>query len=458
MRNVHHGRTGAAPADPEITGTTAADIAASVRALVDAGTLQPGDALPSNRELAERLGVNRNTVAAAFRQLVQAGVAVTRGRGGTSIAEQAVLAEEGFARDTVLRDVGSGNPDPRLLPDLSAALATIDAEPVLYGESVIDPELAAWATEWIGEDQPREFRLIVTSGSVDAVERLLAQALSHGDAVALEDPCFLTSVHTARLSGYATVPVPVDDEGMTAEGLRAALASGVRAVVCTPRAHNPTGAGLTPARAAQLREVLAGFPYTLVIEDDHFSLLSATPFQSIVGPGHERWALVRSVSKFLGPDLRVAFVAADPLTAGRLATRMTPGTMWVSHLLQRLAHRLLSSDSAREQIDRAGEHYRARNRAFVARLAGHGVTAQARDGLNVWVEAGSDAEAVAAQLMRRGWLTRSGGEFALGSEHRAVNHLRLTVHDLDDTEAQTLADDVAAAVAAHRAPARAVRG
>ena len=77
----------------------------------------------------------------------------------------------------------------------------------------------------------------------------------------------------------AAAIVPVDGEGMTVAGLRAALDEGVRALVCTPRAQNPTGASLSAARARALREVLAEHPYVLVIEDDHFSLLSSQPFR-----------------------------------------------------------------------------------------------------------------------------------------------------------------------------------
>ena len=71
-----------------------------------------------------------------------------------------------------------------------------------------------------------------------------------------------------RLGGYRAVPVPVDAEGMTVDGLRAALAAGVRAIICTPRAQNPTGASLTAQRAAQLRAVLTDHPYVLLIEDE----------------------------------------------------------------------------------------------------------------------------------------------------------------------------------------------
>lgn len=303
-----------------ISGGTAAEIADSVRDLIEAGVLAPRDALPPVRTLARELDVNRNTVVAAYGLLARSGVVVGQGRAGTRVASHAPVAQEGpVAREGrsagVLRDVGTGNPAAELIPDLAPALQAAVGRPVLYGEPVIDRGLDAWARGWMALDVPAGFRLTVTSGAVDAVERLLAQALTRDDAVALEDPCFLASIHVTRLGGYRAVAVPVDDEGMTVDGLRAALAQGVRAVIGTPRAQNPTGVSLSARRAEQLRAVLAEHPYVLVIEDDYYSLLSRRPFHSMVGPGHRRWALVRSVSKFIGPDICLALVASDAETA-----------------------------------------------------------------------------------------------------------------------------------------------
>ncbi|MFP3416436.1 hypothetical protein SB773_33925, partial [Bacillus sp. SIMBA_074] len=81
-------------------------------------------------------GVNRNTAVAAYRQLAQAGLVVSRGRAGTVVAGHETVAQEGYAPDTVLRDIGTGNPDPRLIPDPAPALMTIASRPVLYGEPV----------------------------------------------------------------------------------------------------------------------------------------------------------------------------------------------------------------------------------------------------------------------------------------------------------------------------------
>jgi DNA-binding transcriptional MocR family regulator len=435
--------------DHEISGRSAAEIADSLRALVERGMLRPGDPLPSVRSLADRLGVNRNTVVAAYRQLTQAGVVVTRGRGGTRVADRSAVAQEGFAPDSVLRDVGTGNPDPALIPDVSRALAGVAGRPVLYGEPVIDPDLENWARDWMADAPAEEFSLTITSGAADAVERLLASALTREDGVALEDPCFLTSIHTVRVGGYRPVAVPVDEEGMTVAGLRAALDDGVRAVVCTPRAQNPTGASVSARRAAELRAVLAEHPYVLVIEDDHFSMLSREPFHSIIGPAHRRWALVRSVSKFLGPDMCLAVTASDAETADRLAMRLTPGTTWVSHLLQRLTLTLASDPAVLAEIERAGAHYAARNADFANRLTARGIPASSGDGLNLWVSLPVPARAVADRLMRRGWLARSGDDFALGDDGPS-QRLRLTTHDLADADAEQLADDIAAAVQAVR--------
>ncbi|MDQ1084240.1 MULTISPECIES: aminotransferase class I/II-fold pyridoxal phosphate-dependent enzyme [Microbacterium] len=440
----------------DLTGATASEIAADLRTRIERGELSPGTLLPSVRAVAADLGVNRNTVVAAYRQLAQAGLVEARGRGGTRVSDRAAVAQEGYTPDTVLRDVGTGNPDPALIPDPTAALAR-SARPVLYGEPVIDPGLESWAREWMADQLPRDdVRITVTSGASDAIDRLLAQALQRDDAVALEDPCFLSALHTVRTGGYRAVPVAVDAEGMTVDGLRAALDAGVRAVICTPRAHNPTGASLSAERARALRAVLAEHPYVLVIEDDHFSLLSRAPLHSVIGEGQRRWARIRSMSKFLGPDTCLAVTASDPDTADGLAVRLTPGTTWVSHILQRMTLALVRDDDVRAGIERAAEHYAEKNALFAAALTERGLPTTPGDGLNLWVPLPVPAASVREDLMRRGWLVREGDPFFLSAEHAGA-FLRLTVHDLDERSAAALADDIAAAAGTRRSASRSGR-
>ena len=76
--------------------------------------------------------------------------------------------------------------------------------------------------------------------------------------------------------GFRPVGVRVDQRGMDPVALEAALEDGARAVVCTSRAQNPTGASMDAERAAALRHVLQAYPEVFVIEDDHLSLVASS--------------------------------------------------------------------------------------------------------------------------------------------------------------------------------------
>ncbi|MFI6279224.1 aminotransferase class I/II-fold pyridoxal phosphate-dependent enzyme [Streptomyces sp. NPDC050988] len=436
-----------------IRGTTAAEIAGSVRDQVASGELVPHTGLPPVRALAAELGVNRNTVALAYRRLVEAGVAETRGRGGTVIAAVPQLAREGVAVGGDRVDLAGGNPDPRLLPDILAAARRGEYSRPLYGVPANDAGLDAWARADFAEDIDHSFRTLVTHGAVDATERLLTAHLTRGDLVAIEDPCFLASIGTLRLNGYRSAPVEVDGAGMRPDALRAALEAGARAVVCTPRAHNPTGASLTEERAVDLRAILAEHPQVLVIEDDHFSAVSARPYHRITPPNSARWALVRSVSKFLGPDLRLALVAADAETTARLAARLSAGTTWVSRLLQHTTRELLLDPRVHELHEQAREVYAQRSGLLVERLRAHGIEVPYRpDGLNVWVELDVDGRAAVAALAQRGWAVRAGHLFAPDpAAHRGA--IRVTASTVTEPQAEAFAVELAAVVADLRSTA-----
>ena len=132
---------------------TASDIFERIRREAHAGRLAAGQTLPSVREMADQLGVNRNTVAAAYRKLVAAGIAETLGRNGTVIRPAARLGEqEGLQPGSALADLASGNPDPAWLPDPLQALAASGYRPALYGQPVLDPALERLARQWFGAD------------------------------------------------------------------------------------------------------------------------------------------------------------------------------------------------------------------------------------------------------------------------------------------------------------------
>ncbi len=423
----------------KITGRSAEAIFDSIREGIGSGQLAAGSVLPPVRELAERLGVNRNTVAAAYKRLDGAGLASTAGRRGTVVRGPAqAMAREGSAPGLALRDLAGGNPDPRLLP----ALRLQAAAPRLYGADTVDARMQRLARASLDPHCPAGYALELTHGAVDGIERLLAAWLLPGDRIAVEDPCFLGSLNVLAAGGHAVLPVAVDAHGMQVEALRAALEAGARTVLLTPRAHNPTGASLDAKRARALRQLLAGYPQVAVLIDDHYALLSQQPYHSVLPADDRRWALLRSLSKALGPDLRLAWLGCDAATASRLRLRLAAGTGWVSHLLQDAASAVLESAPQRAKITAAGERYQQRLQSLQAQLRERGMqTPLSMEGLNLWLPLPDDSHAQVLALAARGWHVRGGEVFAVAAP---AHGLRITCAALGTTELRRLADDLVA--------------
>ncbi|MFJ6789000.1 aminotransferase class I/II-fold pyridoxal phosphate-dependent enzyme [Streptomyces angustmyceticus] len=427
-----------------IEGRRASEIAASVERAVGAGELQPGEVLPPLRELAVYLEVNPNTVAAAYRTLRDRGVIETAGRRGSRVRPRPASTPREALRVEVppgVRDASGGNPDPSLLPPLERALAHAAARsaqrPVLYGTPPVDDDLAALARAAFDDDGVPAGPVAVTSGALDAIERVLAAHLRPGDTVAVEDPGWGSLLDLIPALGLRPAPVGVDDEGPLPESLARALQDGARAVVVTDRAQNPTGAAVSRIRATELRTLLAAHPETLLIEDDHGHGIVDLPLHPLSGVT-DHWVLVRSTAKAYGPDLRLAVLTGDALTIDRVRGRQGLGPGWVSHLLQDTVVHLWRTTAVHPEAVAAA--YGRRRDGLIRALEERGVRARGRSGMNVWVPVPDETGAV-ARLLHSGWAVAPGARFRMASPPG----IRITVSALSDDDITPVADAVAAA-------------
>ncbi len=424
-----------------IRAGSAAELVRGIEAGVASGELAPGQRLPSVRRLAVEVGLSPVTVAAGLAELRRRGVVVTEQRRGTRIGAGPPIGSRRIRLPVPAgaRDLSSGNPDPALLPDLQCALAQTELPVRLYGEPPVLPELMAFARAQLQADGMQADALSVVSGALDGIERVLEVHLRPGDGVAVENPGYAALFDLLRAQGLSLRAVEVDDRGMLPAGLQAALARGARAAIITPRGQNPTGGALDAERASELRGVLASFPETLLIEDDHLGVLAGgTPLHSTAA-GRERWAATRSVAKALGPDLRLAVLAGDAGTVARVQGRQQCGPGWVSHILQGLVLRLWTDAEVQAQIARASATYARRRELLIDRLGRRGVGAHGASGLNVWVPVDEEAAVVGA-LMQRGWVVASGAPYRLPGSSPAI---RVTSATISSREAERLAGDLA---------------
>lgn len=377
---------------------------------------------PAVEELASVLGLPESACARGLRLLIRTGSLVARPDG--TLVPGAFFGKRPQASPTVpsdVRDLSSGNPDPGLLPVLPLDPPSAHR---LYGEPRVTEELLVAAAAHLAREGIREGPITLMPGGLEAIDRICSTLLEPGDPVIVEAPAYNGDLPLLSALGLRPLPVRVDEYGFDPEEFAAACAD-ARACLVRPRAQNPTGAALDEGRASALRGTVAAHPGLLMVEEDHAGPIAGVRYHSMIPPDHQRWLHVASVSKWLGPDMRFAFVTGTAQLVHRLDQRRLLGGGWVSRRLQHIVATAMSDDDAIATIAKAREDYAARRFALKDALREYGSHSPSRSGLNVWVVV-DDEQQIANGLRERGWLVAQGKEFGAPQEQA----IRITIGNL----------------------------
>jgi len=425
---------------------TAKGIALALSTGIDRGLLRPGEQLPPIRHAARDLEVAPATVSAAWSRLARAGLIETDGRRGTRVRESAVgprryrRALETAATWRV--DLSTGLPDPRLLPDLHAAMRRVprDRAAHSYLEDPVVPALReVLTTSWPYAAES----LTLVDGAMDAHSQLVAAHLRFGDRVAVEQPCFPPLLDLLEMAGVVPLPVAYDERGPVAADVAAALAAGAKMLFFQPWGQNPSSQSLSAARAAELAGVLEGRDLVVVEDDVSGGSVSAQPVSLGVHLPSQT-VLVRSYSKTHGPDLRLAAIGGPAAVVDPVVERRYLGQGWSSRLVQSILLDLLTDEASRSLVVQSQRTYAERTTALAGALAARGVVVPGRDGINVWVPVAEQGAAL-LHLAAAGIRAASGDPFWVSAP--ASDHIRITTATVDSGYDE-LADLVAGAARA----------
>ena len=329
-------------------GPVGAQIQDQLRTAIRDRRLDPGERLPSTRQLAELLGVARGTVVDVYEQLLAEGYVESAAGSGTRVAaidrpvaRTAPNSGAGKSAHSHSRpiDFEYGIPDLRTVPLSDWSWAMSKATQTLPTADLGDEDVAGSAHL---RDVVTAYHRRVRSGSADAGDAVIVSGFRQGlvfalaalaqsgiRRIALEDPGPRGQDEIARRAGIEPVAVRVDGEGLDVQRLRA---SGARAVLLTPAHQCPTGVVLGPARRRELiawAEEVDG----VILEDDYDAEFryDRQPVGSLQGLAPARVIALGSVSKTLAPAIRLGWVLAPPaVVAGivrekRLSSRGAPG-------------------------------------------------------------------------------------------------------------------------------------
>lgn len=455
-------------------------IAEAIESAIVSGRLRSGERLSTVRELAVQLGVSGTTIAAAYNLLSEKGwirSEVGRGTfvtspqiGGTFVGtskernnlsmigssplvtdspaktrrfgvsrvvpwrRRALMSSASRLRATYpdLADCSTGRPDPALLPLgvlqrvwKEVVDSTSHAELQYAGPEPVEELVKELLPRLASDNVPARSVDLVVGSSAQQLMVLTLQVLSSASAhsevtVAVENPGYPTIFDTYERAGHRLVGIEVDEFGAVPASLDAALRDGATAILLTPRAHNPTGASWSVDRAATLADVIADHPGTLVIEDDHFAGITTTRPGSLLADNRieDRVVYIRSFSKSIAPDLRIAVAVARPRLRMLLTEAKSFADGWTSRIAQRSLARALADEELDGLLDSAAAAYAQRRIAAARELhtafahLGGGAWSGA-DGVNIWVHlpSGSDSIHVIEQSAAMGVLVAPGEPF-----------------------------------------------
>ncbi|MBX2801801.1 MAG: PLP-dependent aminotransferase family protein [Myxococcales bacterium] len=323
---------------PEGDGPTFLRLAEAVVAEIQRGRLRPGDALPGTRKVATQLGVHRNTVVAAWRELRAQGWLETRQGAATRIASlPAPPPRHTTPRSTALDiqpmamprttepvapgvlDLAGGKPDLRLVPihDIARAWASAlrhtRGKLLAYGDPRGHPRLRQALSAMLAARRglvTDPDHIVITRGSQQAMYLLGRALLRPGDRVAVEELGYPLAWAALRASGAELVSITVDSEGLRVDQVEDAAKGGLRAVYVTPHHQYPTMATLGASRRMELLRLAAEYRFA-ILEDDydnefHFAGQPVLPLAA--RDTHGVVAYLGTLSKTLAPGLRLGFV------------------------------------------------------------------------------------------------------------------------------------------------------
>ena len=363
----------------ELAGTRVRSaLEGALREGVRTGRLGAGMLLPSSRALAGDLGISRNTIAAAYGQLVAEGWLTAKQGAGTRVAERAVAFEPvgspaAAAASRIRFDLGAGLPDLAAFPRAHwvaacrRALGAASFEVLGYGDPRGRPELRRALAHYLSRARGVHAdpeRIVICSGFAHGLA-LLCQVLRARGAASVVTEAYGQQSHrdTIVASGLRLATVPVDAEGADVRGLADA-----GAVLLTPAHQFPIG----PALAAERRTLAVEWARAtggLIIEDDYDGEFryDRQPVGAMQALAPEQVVYAGTASKSLAPGLRLGWlvlpaqlgvdvVAARQLTGG-------PGALEQLTLAE-----FITSGAYDRHVRRSRLAYRKRRDSLVAAL------------------------------------------------------------------------------------------
>lgn len=344
------------------------------------GNLLPGTKLPPQRELADYLDLNVSTISKAFRLCEQKGLLSAKVGSGTFVSFDA-LSNAYLLSDSKLQgivEMGATIPEPASYDPLMSQLKVM----------VQEPDFAKWFSYsrpndeiWQKDAAVKLMRksgyvttadsILFSNGGQNAITAILAGLCSRGDKIGTDPHTYPGLKTAAGMLGIQLVPIKQKDDEMDGEALiNACKNENLKGIYLVPDYHNPT----THRLSLSGRKTFAGIAKEygiFIIEDATYPLMCKESMPAVASYAPEHVIYIASLSKSMGPGLRMAYVSVPKRYKTLLANALYNMNISVSPLLAELAARMIVSNSIDHIIEGHRRQTIERNRLVNKYLSGY---------------------------------------------------------------------------------------
>jgi DNA-binding transcriptional MocR family regulator len=392
-------------------------LAEAIGAAVERGELSRGERLPTQRDLAQRLGIALATVTRGYGEAERRGwIASEVGRGTFVRGASGAAAERSLAdlRPNVLPPV----PFERELRESAARIVRDGAGAELFdyaphGGRQRHRETGARLFADVGVPSAAE-RVLVTAGVQHGMAVAFATLVPRGGALLVEERTYSGVKPLADLLGIRLVPVALDGEGLVPEALaEAAERTGARVLYAMAVLQNPSSTVMSATRVEVVARVAERLGLT-VIEDDTYGFL--LPEASRLAARLPDAICLTGTSKSLLPTLRIGYLHAPASAVARLEAAVGATVYVASPLAAELASSWVASGLYERIVAWKRAEARARQALATAALAGLGYAPHPASP-HGWLElpAGWSSAQLVGAAAERGVLLSPGESFTVGA-------------------------------------------
>ncbi len=337
------------------------EIVEAIAEAIEMQQLRPGQRLPTQRQLAQKLGVALGTVTRAYTEAERRNLLTAVVGRGTFVTGRSALqwprsGEEGAGTriDLTVNRLICEDFRAHFENTLMRIAKRVDLIDLFgYQRSAGPGEHRAAGAAWIARSglSVGVDRVVLCNGVQHGLATIFGALANPGDIVVTEELNYpgvrlLESMYRLRLR-----PVSIDGQGLIPDALELACKEGqAKFLLCTPTIHNPTNAVMPPERRRRIAEI-AGKHGLIIVENGIYGLLPREQILPLASYLPERSFYVTSVSKTIGPGVRFGYIAAPPDAVEKLVTAVQATTWMPSPLIGEIVSTWIEDGTAEQMVE-----------------------------------------------------------------------------------------------------------